>query len=105
MKDMKKEPQVSRQREWQRKMVKEGKCYICAKPAFGKVECPSCREKRYPSKAEAFKRLIKRRVSMGQCIRCKADADDGSRLCKKHREESRRYCLAYYYSKRNDASK
>lgn len=36
---------MTRQREWQRKMVGEGRCPQCGKDAGGRYRCEGCRRK------------------------------------------------------------
>lgn len=42
---VKSKPRQTRQREWQDRMVKEGRCRRCGKPrdGFSKVYCAKCR--------------------------------------------------------------
>ena len=36
---------ATKQREWQKKMQKEGRCVQCGKDSHGKLRCPECNDK------------------------------------------------------------
>ena len=84
------EPEVIRRHKKRQEKVKNGTCYDCSNPSYGRTYCRYCADRRNT----ALRKKAKQRYKKGKCNRCMCkldeDMDEGQKTCLNCRERRER---------------